>query len=148
MKLARYCAAMSQENVDRFLKAAESFNRLAGAESDEHVVEEYLRFWHPDVRFHPQQAALEGGYVGHAGLRAWLADLAQHYEYGRAQYTDVRGLGDRVLALGTLQVTGRGSGIKIEVPLAIVAEFREGLMADVRDFGDWEQALRAAGLAE
>jgi hypothetical protein len=61
---------------------------------------------------------------------------------------DVRDLGETVLALGTLRVTGRSSGIEIEVPLAVVAGFREGLLSEFRDYGDHRQALEAAGLSE
>lgn len=139
---------MSQENVDRFLEVAKSFNRLAEADVDAGTVDDYLRFWDPDVRFEPQQAALEGGYAGHAGIRAWLGDIAEHYERGHAHYSEVRDLGDRVLGLGILRVTGRGSGIDIKVPLAVVATYRGGLMTHFKDYGDKDQALEAVGLTK
>ena len=53
-----------------------------------------------------------------------------------------------MVALGTLRVTGRGSGIEIEVPVAIVASFQAGLITHVKDYGDREQALEAVGLAD
>ena len=67
---------------------------------------------------------------------------------GQIRYADIRDLGDRLLALGTLSVTGMGSGIEIEVPLAVVASFRDGLITHFKDFGDWDRALEAAGLSE
>jgi ketosteroid isomerase-like protein len=137
---------MSEENVDRFLKAVAAFNRLG--EGDAAALEEYMGFWDPEVRFEPQQAALEGGYSGHDGMRAWLADIALHYEYGHMRYSDVRDLGNQVLAIGVLRVIGRGSGIDIEVPLAFVVTYRDGLATHVKDYGDRTLALEAAGLSE
>jgi ketosteroid isomerase-like protein len=131
---------MAQENVDRFREATEAFNRRD--------VMDFLRFMDPEVQFEPVQAALQGSYAGLDGVRGWLADLTEHYEGGHVHYAEIRDLGDRVLALGTLRVTGMGSGIEIEVPLAVVASFREGLITHFKDYGDRDQALEAAGLQE
>ena len=53
-----------------------------------------------------------------------------------------------MLALGTLRVTGSGSGIEVEVPLALLARFRDGLITHLNDYGDRQRALEAAGLSE
>src|SRR4051794_35094475 len=106
---------MSQENVDRFLEATEAFNRFAAGPTSD--VLDFLRFMDPEVQIEPQQATLQGTYVGLDGVRGWLADLAEHYQEGHVHYGDIRDLGDRVLALGTLRVTGMGSGIEIDVPM-------------------------------
>jgi ketosteroid isomerase-like protein len=141
---------MSQENVDRFLEVTVSFNRFAEAPEslDPKDLLGFLRFMDPEIQFEPVQALLQGSYVGPDGVRRWLADLAEHYQAGHMDCADIRDLGDRVLALGTLRVTGMGSGIEIEVPLAIVASFRDGLITHLKDYGDKDQALEAAGLRE
>jgi ketosteroid isomerase-like protein len=87
-------------------------------------------------------------YVGLDGVRGWLADLAEHYQDGDMHCPDIRDLGDRVLALGTLRVRGRGSGIEIEVPVAIVASYRDGLLTHLKDYGGKDRALEAVGLGE
>jgi hypothetical protein len=134
--------AMSEENVDRFIEVAEAFNRRD--------VGGLLRIMDPEIQFEPQQAALQGTYVGHEGVGEWLADLVQHYEIesGHVDYADIRDLGDRVLGIGTLRFTGKGSGIETEAVVAVVASFRNGLMTHFKDFGDKAQALEAAGLSE
>jgi ketosteroid isomerase-like protein len=137
---------MSQENVDAFLETTVAFDRFAAAPAS--AVPSFLRFMDPESQFEPQQAALEGHYVGLDGVREWLADLAEHYENGHIQFADIRDLGDRILALGTLRFTGMGSGIKIEVPVAIVASFRDGLITRFTDYGDKDRALEAVGLSE
>jgi ketosteroid isomerase-like protein len=140
---------MSQDNVDRFIQATEAFNRLTEAPEafNPRALQDFLGLMDPEVQFEPQQAALQGGYVGHEGVMHWLADLAQHYKGGHLHCADVRELGELVLALGTLRVIGRGSGIEAEAPVAIVARFREGLITHFKDYGDKDPALEAAGLS-
>ena len=131
---------MSEENVDRFLETVELFNR-----GD---VERSLQLYDPDVVLEVRQAELEGEYSGHDGLRRFFAEFAEPLETFEVQYSDVRDLGDRVLALGTLHTIGRGSGIELEGPVAIVASYRDGLCTHLKDYGEWGQALEAAGLSE
>jgi ketosteroid isomerase-like protein len=141
---------VSEENVERLLEATELFNRFADApeSGNPEDVLSFLRLMDPVINFEPQQALLQGTYIGHDGVVGWLADVAEHYENGHMDYADIRDLGERVLALGTLRVTGRGSGIEIEVPLAIMASFRDGLITHLKDYGEKDQALAAAGLAD
>jgi ketosteroid isomerase-like protein len=145
---------MTQENVEQFREITESFNRFAatprsGSPSQPSgEVLAFLNFMDPEIQFEPVQTLLQGTYVGRDGVGKWLADLAEHYVNGQIRYADIRDLGDRVLALGTLSVTGMGSGIEIEVPLAVVASFRDGLITHFKDYGDWDRALEAAGLSE
>jgi ketosteroid isomerase-like protein len=139
---------MSEENVDRFRDATEAFNRVAAGDAE--AVSDYLRFIDPDVRFEPQQTALQGPYVGHEGVLKWLMDLAETYELGsgHVEYTEVRDFGDQVLAIGTLRSKGRASGIQTGVPVAVVARFRDGRLTHFKDYGDKAEALEAAGLSE
>jgi hypothetical protein len=133
---------MSQENVERFIEATEAFNR--------EDVSAYLGFMDPEVKFEPVQAALQGTYAGRDGVSEWLADLGEHYvwEGTHVGFTDIRDLGGRVLAIGTLRFTAKGSGITTETPLAIIATYRNGLVTDFKDYGDKDKALEAAGLSE
>jgi ketosteroid isomerase-like protein len=132
---------MSEENVQRFMEATDAFNRRD--------FEAWLGVMDPEVQFEPVQAALEGNYVGGEGAKRWLADATEHYRPGvQIHLADVRDLGDRVLALGTLHFVGMGSGIETDAPLAILAKFRDGLVIHLKDYGDKEKALEAAGLSE
>jgi ketosteroid isomerase-like protein len=131
---------MSQTNMDRFLEEAEAFNRgdmEAGSEG-----------FAAKVVFEPQAAAMEGSSAGPGGVRTFLTGLTELYEVVQVHYDDVRDLGDRVLALGTLSTIGKGSGIEQEWPVAIVATFRDGLVTHWKDYGNKEQALAAVGLRE
>jgi ketosteroid isomerase-like protein len=141
---------MSKANLDRFIETAEAFNRMTEtAEAfDLNDLQAFLGTMDPKIQFQPQQATLQGGYLGHEGVTKWLADLPEHYSGGHMDLPDVRDLEDRVLALGTLRFIGRGSGIEVEVPVAVVANFRDGLITHFKDYGDKDQALAAIGLTE
>ena len=71
---------MSQENVDRFLECFEVFNRLGETREtfDQELLNRWLAFFDPDIRFEPQQSVLQGSYVGRDGVIQWGADAAEH----------------------------------------------------------------------
>ena len=103
---------------------------------------------HPEVRFDHRLAALQGSFVGVDGVGRWFADLAEAFDTWRIYCPDIRDLGDRVLALGIIRATGRGSGVETEFPLSVVAQYEDGLLVDFVDYGDRALALEAAGLSE
>src|SRR5436190_20794170 len=109
---------MSQENVDRFVKTIEAFNRrdIPGA----------LRFMDPDIQFEHRLAALQGNFVGIDGVRGWFADLVEMFDTWHIHCPDIRDLDDRVLALGISHGTGKGSGVETELPFTVVASFSQG----------------------
>jgi ketosteroid isomerase-like protein len=132
---------MSKENFELHRQSIEAVNR-----GD---IDDALRFLDPDIVFEPLRAPVQGAYRGHAGVREWWADTAETFESFRIDHTDVRELGDdRLLAIGTLHVRGRGSGIETDVPTAAIVSFRDGRMVSVKDYGDRDTALEAAGLRE
>jgi hypothetical protein len=131
---------MSRENVDRMREGIGAMNR-----SD---IEGVLRTLDPEVRFEHRLAALQGSFVGIDGVRGWLSDLFDHFDSPRIECSDIRDLGDRVLALGFVYAVGRGSGAAAELPFTVVASYRNGLCTHFIDYGDRDKALEAAGLSE
>ncbi len=129
---------MSRENVDQFMRSIEAFDRMD--------IPGVLRLLDPEIRFEHRLAALQGSYVGLDGVEGFLADVAEHFDALKVECPDVRDLGDRVLALGTTRITGKGSGVETELPFTVLARFRDGRMTHFTDFGDKDQALEAAGL--
>jgi ketosteroid isomerase-like protein len=82
-------------------------------------------------------------------MRRFLADTAEAFELFKATYADIRDLGDgRLLAIGTIRMRGRVSGVESDVPSAAIAEFRDGRMLRYKDYGDARLALREAGLPD
>ena len=131
---------MSQENVDRFRQGIERWN--AGD------FEYTLRYFHPEIRFEHRLMELQGDVTGIEAYRNWLDEARQLFDSWTTDCDDIRDLGDRVLALGTVTAVGKGSGVETKMPFAVVAEFRNGLVTHFVDYGDREEALEAAGLRE
>jgi ketosteroid isomerase-like protein len=87
-----------------------------------------------------------GAFLGHDGMRRFVADTEEMFELFQISYTDVRDLGERVLAIGSIRMRARGSGVELEVPTAAIAEYRDGLLWRFKDYGDAAAALKAAAL--
>jgi ketosteroid isomerase-like protein len=66
----------------------------------------------------------------------------------RVMYDEVRDLGERVLATGTIHVRGAHADATTEVETAAIFTFRGDRLVDYRDYGDRSAALEAAGLDE
>jgi ketosteroid isomerase-like protein len=131
---------MSQENVEAFRRGADAISRGDALDIPETV--------HPEAVFEPLRAGTEGPFVGHEGMRRFIEDTEEMFAIFRISYTDVRDLGDRVLAIGSIRMRGRESGVETDVPSAAIAEYRDGLLWRYKDYGDARSALRAAGLRE
>lgn len=131
---------MSASNVELFRLGADATTRGDEAALLELVDEQF--------ELEPRRSATEGTFHGHDGVRVFLKDTRDSFERFELTYDDVRDLGDdRVLALGSIHIRGRGSGVDTEVPTAVIVSFRDGRMTHFKDYGDHEAGLQAAGLA-
>ena len=127
--------------IEAFLRGVDAINRL-----DVHAM---LALTHDECVFEPLRSQTEGAFVGHEGMRRFLADTAQTFELFKATYPDLRDLGDgRMLAIGTIRMRGRESGVENDVLSAAIVEFRDGRMLGYKDHGDRQLALQAAGLSD
>jgi ketosteroid isomerase-like protein len=132
---------MSQENVEAFLEINHALRR-----GD---VESVLRWVDEEGVLLAARSAVEGAYHGHDGVRRFMADNAENFEKFEPHYPDVRDLGDRVLAIGTIHVRGRGSGVETDISAAGIATFNgEGRLVTWEDFRERHLALEAVGLSE
>ncbi len=100
-----------------------------------------------DVVWLAARSAVEGAYRGHAGIRKFFADNEENFELFVPEFRDVRDLGDRVLAIGTIHIRARGSGVETDIPTAGIATYERGKLVRWEDFRDRRLALEAAGLA-
>ena len=103
----------------------------------------------PDIELLSRFGSLTGEPSrGHAGVREWLADIHQSFERFDLWLDDVRDLGDKVLAIGGINMRARGSGLDMNEPMGWVFEFRGGHVARMRFYAQPAQALEAVGLRE
>ena len=107
---------------------------------------------HPEIEWYPWlQVQLGGGatvYGGHQGVREGVRDGEEAFSEIQAEPSEVRDLGERVVAIGHLRARGKGSGAITESALAWIVEFKSGKVIRVREYLDPNEALAAAGLSE
>jgi ketosteroid isomerase-like protein len=134
---------VSQENVETFKRGSDAVERRD--------IEALLAELDPGVEWHPAIAALLGEatmYRGHEGVREWLRDQDEAFAESRIDYSEIRDLGERVVAIGQLRVRGRESRAEIESPVGWIVEFKNGKVIQAKAYLDPKQALEAAGLKE
>ena len=135
---------MSQENLEAFKRGLERGNR-----GD---VEALLEVLDPEVAWHSALHALLGGeatvFRGHDGVREMLRDLYEAFDEFQIEISEIRDLGDRLVAIGRTRARGETSGADVESPVGFVTEFKNGKAISVRGYLDPKEALEAAGLRE
>lgn len=120
--------------------------RLFGAFGRRELSEaEMLELLHPEIVFVPMTAHVtQAGepYRGHAGIRRYEADLAEHWNELRIELTQIRAAGDAVVALGLVSGRGAAGGFS-DQPATWVIKFREGRVANVQVFADARHVVGA-----
>ena len=136
---------MSQENVATLQRARAAW--------DAHDLDAFLAEADPQIEWHTAlERALEGSgstYRGHEGVRkAWDEYRGEAWGGFTSQVQEIRDLGESVLLLGHLDVTGRTTGIELSQEFGQLVTFRGGKILRSRDFLSHTEALAAAGLSE
>jgi ketosteroid isomerase-like protein len=135
---------MSQENIA-------AFNRFADAQNRRDL-ESMLDELDPEVEWHSAIVGSLGGeatvFGGHIGVRELYRDLWEAFGEFRVEYSEVRDLGDRIIAFGRWIARGEGSGAETAAFLATVVDVRNGKAIRVWTYLDRQQALEAVGLRE
>ena len=135
---------MSQENVEIVRRVSDAYNRRD--------VEAMLDELHPEIEWHPWLQLQFGGgatvYRGHQGVRTGIRELEEAFSEIEAEQTEIRDLGERVVAIGHHRGRGKESGAITESPLAWIVEFKSGKVIRVREYLDPKEALEAVGLSE
>ena len=103
---------------------------------------------HPEVEFYSIVAQSEGSfYRGMDGLREWAVMADDMWEDFRVHLVDVRaGTEGRALIRLRLTGTARGSRVPLDVLVAQVWQWRDGMLWRNVAFSDHDEAARAAGL--
>jgi ketosteroid isomerase-like protein len=91
----------------------------------------------------------EGGAVrGENGMRRYFAILDEPWESFVVDEDEYREVDEQVVCVGHLRARGRGSGIELDQPIAMVLWFRDGNLARAQSFLDVDAAIDAAGEVE
>jgi ketosteroid isomerase-like protein len=129
---------MTSANVEVVRRQVDAFNRR---DPDAIAAD-----WHPEGIFEPASVApIEGRpYRGPDGIRKFLEDYADTWDDSHLEYASFVDLGERVLALGRIEVRHRDSDVPIAQPHAMVYEFRNGQIVRLRSYLDHAEARAAA----
>jgi ketosteroid isomerase-like protein len=126
---------MSQENVESFKRGVEAWNR-----GD---FDAWIDRFDPEVEW----VALMEVYRGHAGARQAWESFKRDAQL-TARFDDIRDLGDSLLALGEMKVTGQTTRLNFTGELAQLLTYRDGRIVRSCDFRSHAEALEAVGLSE
>jgi len=131
---------MTDKNVQVFKRGADAYNRRD--------VEALLEELHPEIEWRPLLPVLLGGEAaivrGYEDVRQGMRDLEEAFAELRAEPSEYRVLGERVVALGQLHGRGRGSGVETDSPIAWVVDFKDGKAVRIWEYADPGEALEAA----
>jgi ketosteroid isomerase-like protein len=133
---------MSRENLEVVKRGIDAFNRRDVETLAEITTEDYE--WFPAFA-----GIVEGGsYSGREGIEAYFLAAGDTWEDVRLIAEEFQDLGHQVLGLGRVEGRGRGSGVEVNAPHAVIWDFRSGKISRCRGYFDYGAALRAAGVAE
>ena len=104
---------------------------------------------HPEIEVHTAIANAFTGepFRGYEGVREWLGALDESFERWDVDLDEIRERGEVVVVISVVHTRGRASGLELDLPMAMVVEFRDGKVTRVTIFRDPNEALAAAGLA-
>jgi ketosteroid isomerase-like protein len=127
------------------------------------IVEGCLRAWnrgdrdgwlaptHPEVEW---SSAIQRQVEGADRVYRGQAEVGRFWDEWHAlwnteiDFSEVRDLGDTVLALAEFRAKGKGSGAEVEQSIGYLFEFEDGLIRRAKAYLSPEKALEAAGLSE
>jgi ketosteroid isomerase-like protein len=97
------------------------------------------------VEYNSLVTAVEGGksYRGHEGVRKFVADLRDAWDVWVPEIDQLQAKGDFVLAIGSSQIRGRGSGVDLAFDWGQVLRFSEGKVVEGRIYDDQQEAVKA-----
>jgi ketosteroid isomerase-like protein len=103
----------------------------------------------PEMEFVPAVAGSVEGEErrtvrGADGIRSFFADLEETWERFEVEAQEFREVRDAVVVFCRIHAKGRGSGLELDQPMAMVSWFRGGKFARAQSFLDIDEALRAA----
>ena len=103
----------------------------------------------PEMEFVPAVAGSVEGEErrtvrGADGIRRFFADLEETWERFEVEVQEYREVEDALVVVCRIHAKGRGSGLELDQPMAMVSWFRDDKFARAQSFLDLDEALQAA----
>src|SRR5438445_9968316 len=101
----------------------------------------------PAVELESPFSAVAGQpYRGHEGIREWVQAIDDQFSEWRIRVDDMREVDGKVLQIGGVRIRGRSSGVELDQPFAMVAEFGpDDRITRVHIYAEINAARRAVG---
>jgi ketosteroid isomerase-like protein len=133
---------MSEENIEVLRRTVAAYNARD--------VDTFLGYFHPSVELHSAFSAVGGAdYHGHEGLRKFFRDFKE--EWGDEIHVEPEAyfdLGEQTVSSYVVHGRTLHSGVAVEMPAAMVAGWRDGLIVSLKAYAHREDAFAALGVAE
>ena len=131
---------MSHENVETVRRA---LNAVMGSSWPEVLAE-----LDPAIEIEDTVIPDASEYRGHDGFFEWLARWNESWEDWRLQDIEILpGSDNHVVALLRMVAEGKGSGIRVDRPDAVLYTLRDGKIVRMGYYNDQGRALQAGGLS-
>jgi ketosteroid isomerase-like protein len=103
----------------------------------------------PEIEVQTAVAGLSGAsYRGHEGLAQWIADMEEAFDEWRVDLGELEEVSPtRLLAIGTVHLRGRGSGVGVDQPCAWVLDHVDGVLTRFEPFLNRVEEARAAAFS-
>jgi ketosteroid isomerase-like protein len=132
---------MSQENVERIKRGYEALSRLDA--------EALVAVCEPDIEFRSRIGEAEDvTYHGHDGVRDYIANLSEAFEWLRAEPLEIIDGTDRAVVCNRIRARGNRSEVETEVHLFHAMRLRNGKALWWDFYPSRAAALEAVGLRE
>jgi ketosteroid isomerase-like protein len=132
---------MSRENVEIVRRMYDAFHR-----GD---VEGALAHFDPDVLVDASKGRPDVGIGrGREQVRRMVLSWVGTWDEWREEIKEMRDLGPQVLVLCVQHGRGKGSGVEVEAPYALLYDLHEGKITRMALYQEQADALEAAGLRE
>ncbi|HEX4718746.1 MAG TPA: nuclear transport factor 2 family protein [Thermoleophilaceae bacterium] len=127
-------------NAEIVGRALDAFNR-GGVDAALEYLDPEIEWWGP------QEWLEERRYCGHDGVRRLASSWTQAFDEYRIDVDETKESGNAVLALCHQRGRMKGTGDRIEDPIAYIWEIRNGKATRVDVYFSWEAAVDAASRA-
>ena len=138
---------MSQSNVELARRAFEVFLEGLRTGNPAAPFDQGLNAQDAEWVMPPNSPGFRDVYRGREGflefMRTWTEDFDWEIELERVVAAD----DDRVVAVFRQHATGKSSGVPVNLRMALLYEFREGLISRMTNYLDPADAFRNAGIS-
>jgi uncharacterized protein len=132
---------MSQEYIENIERAYDAMSRLDA--------EAMVALCEPDVEFRSRIAEADDvTYRGHDGVRDYIANLAEVFEWVQTEPLDVVEESDRAVVCNRFRARGRHSGVEVEERFFQALRFRDDKVRWWAFYPSKTEALEAVGMSE